>query len=78
MLCSLLSIPEEEFDASSAVSTLGVDSLVKIEIRKWWRRHLDIDISIFEISNAPSVKHLIDSAVQSLEAKFGMYVTPDC
>lgn len=70
MFCSLLSIAEEKFDASSAVSTLGVDSLVKIEIRKWWHRHLDLDISIFEISSAPSVMHLVHSAIQSLQAKF--------
>ncbi|CAP96413.1 Pc21g15160 [Penicillium rubens Wisconsin 54-1255] len=70
MFCSLLSIPEEEFDPSRAVSDLGVDSLVKIEIRKWWRRHLDLDISIFEISNMPSVTHLVDSAIQALGEKF--------
>lgn len=70
MFCSLLSIPEEEFDPSRAVSDLGVDSLVKIEIRKWWRRHLDLDISIFEISNVQSVTHLVDSAIRSLGEKF--------
>ncbi|KAJ5642948.1 uncharacterized protein N7484_005455 [Penicillium longicatenatum] len=70
MFCSLLSITKEEFDPDRAISDLGVDSLVKVEIRKWWRRHLDLDISIFQISNAPSVTHLIESAVQSLGAKF--------
>ncbi|PGH03116.1 hypothetical protein AJ79_07443 [Helicocarpus griseus UAMH5409] len=73
MFCSLLSISEEEIDPSRAVSDLGVDSLVKIEIRKWWRRHLGLDISIFEISNMPSVTHLVDFAIRSLREKFSYY-----
>jgi NAD(P)-dependent dehydrogenase (short-subunit alcohol dehydrogenase family)/aryl carrier-like protein len=78
MFCSLLSIPEEDFDPSRSVSSLGVDSLVKIEIRRWWRRHMGLDISIFDITNAPSVNHLIDVSLQALAVRFGVADCRNC
>jgi NAD(P)-dependent dehydrogenase (short-subunit alcohol dehydrogenase family)/aryl carrier-like protein len=71
MFCSLLSMQEEDFDPGRSVVSLGMDSLVKIEVRRWWRRYLGLDISIFDIANAPSVNFLIELSRESLAVRFG-------
>jgi aryl carrier-like protein len=61
--------PVEEIDVSISLKALGVDSLVTIEIRNWWRRNLGIEISVLEILNAGTIEALGELAVQRLRAK---------
>jgi len=39
-----------------SLTSIGVDSLVSIEIRNWWRRTLGMDITVLEIINAGTIE----------------------
>ena len=68
-ICSFMLQPEEDLDVTRSLSAMGVDSLVSIEIRNWWRRNLGLEISVLEIMNAGSVGRLGQVAVEALQAK---------
>ena len=46
-LCNFLLRSEEDINVAQSLAGLGVDSLVAIEIRNWWRQHLGLEISVF-------------------------------
>lgn len=69
-LCSFMMVPHEDLDANTTLESLGVDSLVSIEIRNWWRGTLGVDISVLEINNAGTISRLGALAVTSLKEKF--------
>ncbi|KAL1878201.1 putative secondary metabolism biosynthetic enzyme [Diaporthe australafricana] len=48
-LCEFLMRQEEDIALDKALSTLGVDSLVSIELRNWCRQHLSLEVSVLEI-----------------------------
>lgn len=58
-------------DTKMSLSDIGVDSLVSIEIRNWWRMGLGLDISVLEIMSAGSIERLGAVAVDGLWAKYG-------
>ncbi|KAF2267503.1 hypothetical protein CC78DRAFT_490418 [Lojkania enalia] len=68
-ISSFMLQPEDDLDPTKSLSAMGVDSLVSIEIRNWWRRSLGLDISVLEIMNAGSVARLGQTAVEGLRAK---------
>ena len=41
--------PEEELDIQLSLSDLGLDSLVAIEVRAWWRQTFEFDITVLEM-----------------------------
>lgn len=44
----LLKSPED-LDTSASLSQLGMDSLVGVEMRSWWRQAFGFDISVLEL-----------------------------
>jgi hypothetical protein len=62
--------PIEELDTTVTLNALGVDSLVTIEIRNWWRRSLGVDVSTLEMLNAGSIDALGVLAIERLKAKY--------
>jgi hypothetical protein len=48
---------------------MGVDSLVSIELRNWFKQNLGIDVTVLEILDAPSVLTLGKHAASTLKAK---------
>jgi len=68
-LFNLMLKPEEDLDISASLSAIGVDSLMAIEIRTWWRQTFGFDISILEILNCGSVADLGKAAADGLLAK---------
>ena len=66
----LLTGSEEEIDMRKAPSDLGVDSLVSIEIRNWWRQMFGLEIQVLEILNAKSVRALGETAAKGLREKY--------
>ena len=81
----LLSDSAEEVDVSKAPSDLGVDSLVSIEIRNWWRQMFGLEINVLEINvleinvleinvleilNAKSMRALRELAAKGLREKY--------
>lgn len=41
--------PEEHLQTSCTLAELGLDSLVAIEVRQWWKRAFGFDISVLEL-----------------------------
>ncbi len=62
--------PIEELDVGQSLRGLGVDSLVTIEIRNWWRRSLGLEASTLEILGAGTIGGLAGLAVEGLKMKF--------
>ncbi|RDA88606.1 hypothetical protein CP532_5867 [Ophiocordyceps camponoti-leonardi (nom. inval.)] len=69
-LCSYMLLDENALQLTTDFVSLGIDSLVSIEIRNWWKRAFGVDISVLEIVNAGSVKRLGEIAVASLKKKY--------
>jgi len=62
---------DDVVDVKMTLTDMGVDSLVSIEIRNWWRMGLGLDISVLEIMGAGSIERLGALAVDGLQAKYG-------
>lgn len=71
-LFSFLLLPEENLDVSLSLVSIGIDSLVSIEIRNWWRKMLGLEITVLEIMNAGTIEGLGKLAITSLKKKFGV------
>ena len=70
-LFSFLLLPEEDLDISLSLDSIGIDSLVSIEIRNWWRKMLGLEITVLEIMKAGTIEGLGKLAIEQLKAKFG-------
>ncbi|KFZ19929.1 hypothetical protein V501_00401 [Pseudogymnoascus sp. VKM F-4519 (FW-2642)] len=72
-LFGFLLLPEENLDVSMSLTSIGVDSLVSIEIRNWWRRTLGMDIMVLEVLNAGTIEGLGKKLiVLSSQKKYGI------
>ena len=60
----------DEIDLSLPIAAAGVDSLVAIEIRNWWKTNLGTDISVLELLGGGSIEQLGATAAQRLKAKY--------
>ncbi|KAL8697590.1 MAG: hypothetical protein Q9201_007051 [Fulgogasparrea decipioides] len=69
-LYSFMLQSEDEVDVRQSLSALGVDSLVAIEIRNWWRQNLGLEISVLEIMNSGSIEQLGKIAADGLLRKY--------
>ena len=61
---------DEEIDLSSTLATVGVDSLVAIEVRNWWKQNLGVDVSVLELMSGGSIVQLGELAVKRLKDKY--------
>lgn len=64
---SLLSKADEELNASLSLADLGMDSLVAIEMRMWWKQTFQLDISALEMMGKGSVETLARHAAAALK-----------
>jgi aryl carrier-like protein len=71
-LFNFLLLPEEDLDVTLTLSSIGIDSLVSIEIRNWWRKMLGLDITVLQIMNAGTIEGLGKLAITSLKKKYGL------
>lgn len=69
-LFSFLVRPEEELDVKISLKAVGLDSLVAIEMRNWWRQSLGLDITVLEILAASSIEKLGQLAIGKLKTKY--------
>lgn len=61
---------DEAIDLSLSLSAVGVDSLVAIEIRNWWKQNLGTDVSVLELLGGGSIEQLGMMAAQRLKTKY--------
>jgi hypothetical protein len=61
---------EEMLDLNLAPSAMGVDSLVAIELRNWFKHSLGVDMTVLEILRSESLLALGRRAADLLIAKY--------
>ncbi len=57
-LSKVLSMPQENIDASKPMHVFGVDSLVAVEIRNWFNKKLNANVTVFDILGNASISQL--------------------
>ncbi|KAL8793204.1 MAG: hypothetical protein Q9195_004234 [Heterodermia aff. obscurata] len=60
---------EEPLDLSLTLSAAGVDSLVAIELRNWWKQNLGADVSVLELMDGGSIYRLGEMAAKRLKER---------
>ncbi|KAK1141874.1 Mycolipanoate synthase [Aspergillus melleus] len=69
-VASFLMREEDEVPTSATLSDVGVDSLVAIEVRNWWRQNLGVDVSVLELMNGGTIEALGGLAAKRLQQKY--------
>ncbi|OHW98789.1 polyketide synthase [Colletotrichum incanum] len=62
---------EQEIDVSISLQDAGLDSLVAVEMRSWWKGTFGFDISVLEMLGMGSVAALGERAVRGLKESMG-------
>ncbi|KAH8659903.1 hypothetical protein BX600DRAFT_399805 [Xylariales sp. PMI_506] len=57
---------EEPLSLGLTLAAAGVDSLVAIELRNWWKQNLGADVSVLELMNGGSIQRLGELGVKRL------------
>ncbi|OLN96884.1 Lovastatin diketide synthase LovF 4 [Colletotrichum chlorophyti] len=60
-------VDKGDVDTSLSPSALGVDSLMTIEIRNWWKHLFGVDISVLQLTSAQSFDQLGQLAAKQLK-----------
>jgi aryl carrier-like protein len=63
---SFLLKPEEDLVTSCSLSELGMDSLVAIEVKQWWKATFEFDISVLELMGMGSLDVLGEHAAHGM------------
>ncbi|XP_044724176.1 polyketide synthase dehydratase domain-containing protein [Hirsutella rhossiliensis] len=71
-ICGFLVRPAEDLDPSMSISSLGLDSLVSVEVSNWWHQVMGVDMTVTRIANAGTLGHLGSMAIDLLQEKYGV------
>ena len=61
----------DDLDVEVTLAAIGVDSLMAIELRRWWKQAFGLEISVLEIMSLGTIKELSKAAAQRLRVKLG-------
>lgn len=70
-LFSLLLKTEQTPDTKMSLSDLGLDSMVAVELRAWWKLVFGLDISVLEMLVMGTLEALGKRATEELASKYG-------
>jgi hybrid polyketide synthase / nonribosomal peptide synthetase ACE1 len=66
---------DEALSETVPLIDLGVDSLVAVEVRKWFAQEVGADVAVLKILGGPSIQELVDDVISkvgsSLQADVG-------
>jgi aryl carrier-like protein len=65
---AVLATPRESIVPKNTLSSYGLDSIVAVEFRKWFRNSVGVDVPLFDILGAGSIGGLCEKAVAMLMA----------
>ncbi|KAK6225590.1 polyketide synthase [Colletotrichum tabaci] len=65
-LMRMFGLAEDDMSASKSLTSIGVDSLVAIELRTWITSQLNVDVPIFELMEGNTVTGLAEVVVRKL------------
>jgi aryl carrier-like protein len=71
-LAHMLLLSEEDVDTSQPLSAIGLDSLVAVEMRTWWKLHFGTDVSVLELLDTGSIEQLGKKALGDVKARYGI------
>ena len=60
---------DQEVDLSLSLQNFGVDSLVSIELRNWWKQAFGADVTVLQLMSSGSLLGLGQKAVKQLKQK---------
>lgn len=60
---------EEDMETSLTLTQIGMDSLMAIELRRWWKQAFGLDISVLEIMGSGTLEGLGKVAAEELKNK---------
>lgn len=66
---SLILKDTEGLDVDMTLSNIGVDSLIAIQLRRWWKQAFGLKISVLEIIGLGTIRELGKVAAQRLKVK---------
>jgi aryl carrier-like protein len=61
---------DDSIDVLHTLTDVGVDSLVAIEVRNWWKQNFGVEVSVLELRDGGSIQRLGELAVQRLKEKY--------
>ncbi|VUC30980.1 unnamed protein product [Clonostachys rosea] len=65
-VAAVMGTPAESIQQTQPLTTYGLDSIVAIEFRKWFSTEASLDVPLFDILGAKSIKSLTAKAIESL------------
>lgn len=65
----MLKPEEENVDISLTLGQIGLDSLMAIELRRWWKQAMGIEVSVLEIMGSGTLEQLGEMAAERLAGK---------
>ncbi|KAK8013161.1 lovastatin nonaketide synthase [Apiospora marii] len=67
-IANILVTPRESILPHNTLSSYGLDSIVAVEFRKWFRKEINVDMALFDILGAPSIRALVLKAMSLIAA----------
>jgi len=65
-IAQILATPRDAILPGNTLSAYGLDSIVAVEFRKWFRKEVQVDIALFDILGAQSIQGLIEKVVKMI------------
>lgn len=65
-IANLLEVPTSTIEAGSPLSAYGLDSIVAVEFRKWFFTTVAVDVTLFDILGAKSIRALVGKLCEAM------------
>ncbi|KAJ5920923.1 Fum1p [Penicillium verhagenii] len=70
-------VPRAENMNAEEIAQMHLDSLMSVEVRRWIKSHLTLELSLIEINRAETVGELARVTLEHLKAKFNLHAVAE-